>query len=134
GYHLLDQQEPLPYVQPQPQPQPQPAARHLAVEPAEIGKDDDERLRTVGRRGTQHLGLLILRVGLGVVLAAHGIQKLFGWWGGEGLDGSGIHCPMPAPPTPTSSPMSAPAARSSPARCWCWDCSRRWPLRARWRS
>jgi putative oxidoreductase len=28
---------------------------------------------------------LILRVGLGVVLAAHGMQKLFGWWGGHGL-------------------------------------------------
>jgi putative oxidoreductase len=39
----------------------------------------------VGRRGTQHLGLLILRVGLGVVLGAHGLQKLFGWWGGHGM-------------------------------------------------
>ena len=40
-----------------------------------------------GRRGTQHLGLLILRVGLGVVLGAHGLQKLFGWWGGHGMTG-----------------------------------------------
>ena len=39
------------------------------------------------RRGTQDLGLLILRVGLGAVFAAHGLQKLFGWWGGEGLTG-----------------------------------------------
>ena len=30
---------------------------------------------------------MILRVGLGVVLAAHGLQKLFGWWGGQGLTG-----------------------------------------------
>ena len=82
GYNLLDQQEPLPYVQPQP------AARQLAVEPTEVeSHKDDERQRTVGRRGTQHLGLLILRVGLGVVLAAHGLQKLFGWWGGQGLTG-----------------------------------------------
>jgi len=28
-----------------------------------------------------------LRVGLGVVLGAHGLQKLFGWWGGQGVTG-----------------------------------------------
>ena len=48
---------------------------------------DDERQRAVGKRGTQHLGLLVLRVGLGVVLGAHGLQKLFGWWGGSGVTG-----------------------------------------------
>ncbi|TKB69313.1 MAG: DoxX family protein [Nitrospira sp.] len=31
---------------------------------------------------------LILRVGLGVVLFAHGAQKLFGWFGGNGFDGT----------------------------------------------
>ena len=82
SYHLLDQQEPLPYVQPQS------AARHTAAEPAEIDADaHDGRLHAVGRRGTQHLGLLLLRVGLGVVLGAHGLQKLFGWWGGSGVTG-----------------------------------------------
>jgi putative oxidoreductase len=50
-------------------------------------EDDDERVRAAHRRGTQHLGLLILRVGLGAVLIAHGLQKLFGWWGGTGLAG-----------------------------------------------
>lgn len=33
-------------------------------------------------------GLLVLRVGTGVVLAAHGSQKLFGWFGGGGIEGT----------------------------------------------
>lgn len=31
---------------------------------------------------------LVLRVPLGIVLAAHGAQKLFGWFGGYGLEGT----------------------------------------------
>ncbi|BFM05661.1 DoxX family protein [Halioxenophilus aromaticivorans] len=34
-------------------------------------------------------GALILRVPVGIVLAAHGSQKLFGWFGGYGLEGTG---------------------------------------------
>ena len=34
-------------------------------------------------------GLLLLRVVLGLVMAAHGTQKLFGWFGGYGLAGTG---------------------------------------------
>jgi putative oxidoreductase len=68
GYSLAGQQEPLPYVPPHP------AADEAPVQASE-------------RRGTQDLGLLILRVGLGVLLVAHGLQKLFGWGGGQGLAG-----------------------------------------------
>lgn len=34
-----------------------------------------------------NLGLLILRVGLGLTIAAHGSQKLFGWYGGSRIAG-----------------------------------------------
>jgi putative oxidoreductase len=34
-------------------------------------------------------GLLIARVVLGTIMAAHGAQKLFGWFGGYGIAGSG---------------------------------------------
>lgn len=35
------------------------------------------------------IGLLLLRLTIGLTLAAHGAQKLFGWFGGPGLDGAG---------------------------------------------
>jgi putative oxidoreductase len=81
SYHLNDAQEPLPYVQP-----PQ-AGRQIPAAPAAIDIDDDDLGRDAGRRGTQNAGLLFLRIGLGAVLVAHGLQKLFGWWGGSGLHG-----------------------------------------------
>jgi putative oxidoreductase len=33
-------------------------------------------------------GLLLARLALGLLMAAHGAQKLFGWFGGHGLDGT----------------------------------------------
>ena len=35
------------------------------------------------------MGLLIIRLIFGLVMAAHGAQKLFGWFGGYGLAGTG---------------------------------------------
>lgn len=83
GYGLLHDPEPLPYVQP-----PAEMASHPMAAPVEITPiDAEERAKAAGRRGTQDLGLLLLRVALGVVFIAHGLQKAFGWWGGSGLDG-----------------------------------------------
>jgi len=80
--NMLNEPEPLPYVQPQ-------AGRVPSVGPAEIEADDNKLPNGGGRRGTQDLGLLLLRAGFGALLIAHGLQKVFGWWGGSGLHSFG---------------------------------------------
>ncbi|RNL72054.1 DoxX family protein [Streptomyces sp. I6] len=39
--------------------------------------------------GAADAGVLLLRLAVGLVLAGHGAQKLFGWFDGPGLDGAG---------------------------------------------
>src|SRR3979411_456309 len=51
------------------------------------------------------LGLLILRLVVGLTMAAHGAQKLFGMWGGPGMSGW---------------TQSVQRLRIRPARPWAW--------------
>jgi putative oxidoreductase len=44
---------------------------------------------SVEQAGPADLGLLVLRLAIGGLLAGHGAQKLFGWFGGHGLAGTG---------------------------------------------
>jgi putative oxidoreductase len=67
GQPLVAERDPLPSVQPR--------------------LVDDPRLKIAKQRGTQHLGLMVLRAGVGAVLGAHGLQNAFGWWGGQGHGG-----------------------------------------------
>lgn len=79
GLDLLADPEPLPYVEPPF------SGRHAAVPSAVDTRDDADENAPADRRGTQDLGLLLLRVALGAILVAHGLHKAFGLWGGNGM-------------------------------------------------
>jgi putative oxidoreductase len=83
GFGLLNEPEPLPYVQP--------GGRHslgaYPAEPMEFGVDAQGISSVADRRGTLDLGLLVLRLALGALFIAHGLQHAFGLWGGPGLHG-----------------------------------------------
>ena len=80
-YGLIGEPEPLPYGQGVDS---QPMSPY--AQPADIGPGYDDR-RVDDRRGTQDLGLMLLRWAVGALLIVHGLQKAFGWFGGPGLDG-----------------------------------------------
>ncbi len=86
---LLDE-EPLPYTPPTPTRPTKVVERDEPVGPRVIEPSDSaetEEWRRKARRGTTDLGLAVLRIGLGLLMAAHGGQKLFGWWNGPGIEG-----------------------------------------------
>jgi putative oxidoreductase len=35
---------------------------------------------------SENWGILLIRIALGTIMFAHGAQKVFGWWGGPGLN------------------------------------------------
>jgi putative oxidoreductase len=76
GFGLIGEPEPLPYLQPG-----DGQSMPTYAQPADIDRGFDDR------RGTQDLGLMLLRWAIGALLIGHGLQKAFGWWGGPGLDG-----------------------------------------------
>ncbi len=47
------------------------------------------KLKELATQTTQSLAFLPLRLGIGVVMVGHGAQKLFGWFGGYGLEATG---------------------------------------------
>lgn len=47
------------------------------------------KIKTLLLKSSNSYAFIPLRLGVGVVMFAHGAQKLFGWFGGYGLEGTG---------------------------------------------
>jgi uncharacterized membrane protein YphA (DoxX/SURF4 family) len=67
------------------------------------------------------IGLLLVRLVFGLLMAAHGSQKIFGWFGGYGLTGTGAFLSSSASVQAGSSPPR-PGGPSSLVECFLpWD-------------
>lgn len=53
-----------------------------------LTEDETSRRAPVTWHAGLDLGLLVLRLVLGALFIAHGLQKLFGWFQGDGIDGT----------------------------------------------
>src|SRR5690554_2169027 len=64
------------------------ASGHINKQQLEVTIMNSKFIQTL-LRSTGGYAALILRVPVGLILAAHGAQKLFAWFGGYGLEGTG---------------------------------------------
>ena len=62
-------------------------------------------------------GLLLVRLVFGLLMAAHGSQKIFGWFGGYGLTGTGAFFEQLGF-RPGRSSLPRPAGPNSSAECF----------------
>jgi putative oxidoreductase len=62
-------------------------------------------------------GLLLLRVFVGVSFFGHGTQKLFGWWGGYGPQGTGGFFGQQGYRSPVAMAVWRASAKRAAERC-----------------
>ena len=77
-----------------------------------------------------NMAVLVTRLFFGLGIAAHGTQKLFGWFGGHGLDGTGGFFETIGFRPVVSSRLPLLLAKPSVVCCWQSVCSGLWGLRS----